>query len=86
MYVGYTARRKEQEDRRWLTQREKRLRSGAKYKGGRNRPVLQYKDKLTRHWHAVCPKKIEIQINLGLRFPLPAERIGRGGEVTDIVA
>ena len=45
-YVGYTARRKEQEDLHWLTKRGKRLRSGAKYKGGRNRPVLQFKDKL----------------------------------------
>ncbi len=41
-YVGYTARRKEQEDLRWSISRGKRLRSVAKYKGGRNRPVLQF--------------------------------------------
>ncbi len=45
LYVGYTAKIKEQEDLRWLTKREKHLKKGLKYKVGRNRPVLQCKDK-----------------------------------------
>jgi hypothetical protein len=45
LYVGYTARMIVQEDLRWLTTRGSHLRKGVKYKGGRNRPVLQFKDK-----------------------------------------
>jgi hypothetical protein len=89
LYVGYTARRKEQEDLRWLTTRGKHLSSGVKYKGGRNRPVLQFKDKLKPIiGMQFARKKLKFRSILVYDSPcqLPAERIGRGGEVTDIVA
>jgi hypothetical protein len=44
MYVGYTAREKEQEDLRWLTTRGADLAPGVKYMGKRNRPVIRYAD------------------------------------------